>query len=881
MGTSMDEHAAKMHVKGKFLFCGEEKFYIKGVTYGTFAPDDNDCQFPDISTIEKDFTLMAMHGINCIRTYTVPPIHLLDIADSLNLKVMVGLPWEQHITFLDNQSTKTDIIRRVKEGVISCNKHAAILCYTIGNEIPPSIVRWYGKNKIERFLKTLYNEVKKIDPDSLVTYVNYPTTEFLDLSFLDFDCFNVYLETPEKLGSYIARLHNLCGDRPLVLAEIGLDSNRNGVEKQAEIITWQIETIFAKGAAGMFVFAWTDEWWRGGFEIEDWDFGLVDRERNPKPALFSVSSAMNHIPFAPSYQLPLISVIVCSYNGSATIRDTLEGVLKIDYPNYEVIVVNDGSNDHTAKVIQEYPVKLITSPNRGLSSARNTGMNNAKGEILAYIDDDAYPDPQWLRYLAYAYSVSDHGCIGGPNIAPAEDGFIATCVANSPGGPVHVLVSDEIAEHVPGCNMSFKRDALMKIGGFDPVYRNAGDDVDVCWRIQESGRTIGFHPSALVWHHRRNSLKAYWKQQKGYGKAEALLEAKWPEKYNGFGHLTWAGRIYGNGITLPIKVKKDRIFHGTWGTALFQSVYQPAEGFLNSIPLMPEWYLFVGSLAFLSALGFLWSPLLWAIPVLVAAIVVIFVQAIISAYKNTSLPRNKRRSAKYIALISALHIVQPMARLFGRVKHGLAPWRKRPLDNTWKFRLPLRFNDDKIWSEKWRAPEEWLMDIEETLIKFKTRVKRGGDFDKWDLQMRNGISSVCRAIFTIEEHGAGKQLLKMKTWTRPSKTFIIAFGFFSALAAFAALSGALIVSITLSLFSFLFFIEYLLDTSITMHHFKQSLLEVGNRWNELESEPVVDEEQVVIDDILSGNGKTIVLVRNDNLQVGENSNGFELAKANN
>ncbi|MEJ7678557.1 MAG: glycosyltransferase family 2 protein [Segetibacter sp.] len=83
----------------------------------------------------------------------------------------------------------------------------------------------------------------------------------------------------------------------------------------------------------------------------------------------------------------------------------------------------------------------------------------------------------------------------------------------------------------------------MEIGGFDPVYRAAGDDVDVCWRIQEAGYTIGFHPSALVWHHRRNSLEAYWKQQYGYGKAEALLESKWPEKYNGFGHLTWVAEF--------------------------------------------------------------------------------------------------------------------------------------------------------------------------------------------------------------------------------------------------------------------------------------------------------------------------------------------------
>ena len=73
------------------------------------------------------------------------------------------------------------------------------------------------------------------------------------------------------------------------MAEIGLDSMRNGVEKQAETLDWQLRTIFAKGCAGAFVFAWTDEWWRGGFDIEDWDFGLVDRQRKPKPALYAVS----------------------------------------------------------------------------------------------------------------------------------------------------------------------------------------------------------------------------------------------------------------------------------------------------------------------------------------------------------------------------------------------------------------------------------------------------------------------------------------------------------------------------------------------------------------------------------------------------------------
>ena len=129
------------------------------------------------------------------------------------------------------------------------------------------------------------------------------------------------------------------------------------------------------------------------------------------------------------------------------------------------------------------------------------------------------------------------------------------------------------------------RTALEAIGGFDPRFRTAGDDVDICWRLQERGGRIGFHAGAMVWHHRRNSVRTYWRQQRGYGKAEALLERKWPEKYNATGHLSWAGRLYGRGLTASVRRAAGRVYHGHAGTALFQSVYQPAPGLLASLPL--------------------------------------------------------------------------------------------------------------------------------------------------------------------------------------------------------------------------------------------------------------------------------------------------------
>jgi GT2 family glycosyltransferase len=215
-------------------------------------------------------------------------------------------------------------------------------------------------------------------------------------------------------------------------------------------------------------------------------------------------------------------------------------------------------------IAREYGLRIIETENRGLSSARNTGIEAATGEIVAFVDDDAYPDPHWLTYLAATFASGSYVGVGGPNLPVPADGPVAQCVANAPGGPTHVLVSDREAEHIPGCNMAFRKTALQSIGGFDAQCRAAGDDVDVCWRLQDAGGKLGFSAAAVVWHHRRDSVRGYWKQQVGYGKAEAILERKFPEKYNGTGHVSWSGRLYG-GALARLYARGGRIYHGVWG----------------------------------------------------------------------------------------------------------------------------------------------------------------------------------------------------------------------------------------------------------------------------------------------------------------------------
>jgi GT2 family glycosyltransferase len=770
-----------VRASGKWLYTGSERLLLRGVTYGTFDAS-HDGSVPLAGRVRSDFAHMALAGINCVRTYAVPPAWLLDIALEAGLRVMVGLAWEQHVAFLDAPGRPAAIETRLRADVRTCAGHPALLCYAVGNEIPTSIVRWHGAPAIERFLERLCAAVREEDPGALVTYVNYPSTEYLDVPFLDLVCFNVFLEEQEPFEAYLARLQNLAGNRPLVLTEIGLDSARHGEERQAHVLHRQLRGAYELGAAGAFVFAWTDEWHRGNHEIRDWDFGLVDRERRPKPALAAVSDVFAEPMPAPAAGWPRASVVVCSFNGARWIGECLAALGALEYPDYEVIVVDDGSTDATAAIAAGFEhVRVISTDNGGLSRARNVGLEAAGGEIVAYLDDDARPEPSWLTHLARPLVSGQHIAVGGPNVAPPGDGVIADCVAHAPGGPTHVLLSDREAEHVPGCNMAFVADALRAIGGFDETFRIAGDDVDVCWRLQEGGDVIGFAAAAVVWHHCRSSIGGYLRQQFHYGRAEGLLERTWPERYNRRGHATWEGRVYGNSLAAGMNRRRSQIQYGTWGQALFQTRQLAAPGLMGSLTRVPEWYLGLGGLAVVAALGALWAPLLLALVPLALAGALTAHEAWRTAglATFTHLPRSRRLHAAMRAITAGLHLLQPVVRFAGRRR--TAPSRRGAPTTPWP-------RTDTVWSERWSSPAQWLGELERTLA--PARPRRGGSYDRWDLEVRAGLLGVARLRAGLEEHGAGRQLARLRTWPVPSRAAIGSALALALLALLAADDGA-------------------------------------------------------------------------------------------
>jgi hypothetical protein len=240
-----------------------------------------------------------------------------------------------------------------------------------------------------------------------------------------------------------------------------------------------------------------------------------------------------------------------------------------------------------------------------------------------------------------------------------------------------------------------------------------------------------------------------------------MLERKWPEKYNAVGHLSWTGRIYASYLTQLIGVRGPRIYHGTWGSALFQSIYQPAPSVLQSLITMPEWYLVVIALTVIASLGTVWAPLLLALPLLVLAIIAPVVNALLGARSSQqpTAARSRGGRGRTYGLTAFLHLLQPLARFSGRMALGLTPWRRR----VQGIALP-RPRSASMWSTQWKSFDAWIRTIEAALQAQRARTRRGGDYDRWDLEVRGGMLGVVRTLATVEEHGQGRQFTRVRAW---------------------------------------------------------------------------------------------------------------------
>jgi O-antigen biosynthesis protein len=747
----------RLCVAGRSLSAQDGAVRINGVTYGPFIANVAGECFPSRQQIEADFASMRAIGVNAIRIYHKPSNAIFAAAAAAGLRILIDAPWSKHLCFLDSQQAQREARAAVRELASEGNQHGCVLAYSIGNEIPTDVVRWHGAKRVQRFLADLADTARQADPQGLVTYSNFPPTEYLELPFLDFLTFNVYLHDVEVFRRYLVRLLNLAGEKPLLLGELGLDTLRHGEIRQAEFLAGHLREAALLGLAGSFIFSWTDEWHTGGYAIDDWAFGITCRDRSPKASLWALQELFETAPAAMLAVSPRVSVIVCSYNGGRTLEQCLRSLEELEYPNYEVIVVNDGSTDDTRSILSRFPnVRVIHQENLGLSAARNAGLHAATGEILAYTDSDCFAEPDWLTHLVHHFQHTDAAAVGGPNLSP-DDGWMADCVAASPGQPMHVLEGDHVAEHIPGCNMAFRRESLLAIGGFDIQFHKAGDDVDLCWRLQQAGYWITFAPGACVWHHRRQTPRAYLRQQAGYGEAEALLRFKHPERFNARGESIWRGLLYGTSLR-GLYLKDAVINRGVFGSGLFQCLYQSQPAHWAMLPSSFEWFVLAACAV---AAGTRWpvfgvvAAVMWAVSLLVAAL-----QA-----RQAQL-RPSYDSLRSRLLVMALSYTQPLVRAWSRYQTRLFAYhhpRSEAAREPSVKRLPLSGRRTAAyWTEVGAERLELLTRVISFLNENRwTRTIDSGCRD-WDLEIHCSPWAVVQVCTVQEEHGNGKRLIQAR-----------------------------------------------------------------------------------------------------------------------
>ena len=241
---------------------------------------------------------------------------------------------------------------------------------------------------------------------------------------------------------------------------------------------------------------------------------------------------------------PRISVVVCTRNRPQLITSCLDGLRTLRYENFEVVVVDNAPTDDgtreafTAAVGTDDRFRYVVEPVPGLSSARNRGLAEASGEIIAYTDDDVRVDADWLLGIARGFARRDDvacvtGLVGSADLATdieqyfdAKVSWSTSCTprvydmdpANAPG-PLHPFTAGVFGT---GANLALRTETVRALGGFDTALgagtrTRGGEDLDIFVRILLDGHALAYEPAALVWHSHRSDLAELSRQMFGYG----------------------------------------------------------------------------------------------------------------------------------------------------------------------------------------------------------------------------------------------------------------------------------------------------------------------------------------------------------------------------
>lgn len=231
---------------------------------------------------------------------------------------------------------------------------------------------------------------------------------------------------------------------------------------------------------------------------------------------------------------PFVSIIIPAYNCEKTISKCLNSLLNLNYPKYEIIIVDDGSTDSTTEILKSYQDKIVVirTENKGPSHARNIAVNRAKGDYVAFTDSDCIVDKNWLDELLKGFLNEKVAGVGGDQLSPDDETEFGSDVNNfmKAIGFVsdYLKLHKQIIEtkHNPTCNVMYKKRILLEAGLFNEDLW-PGEDVEIDLKIRKLGSTLYYNPDAIVYHYRSSNIKSFSRMMKRYGWAQAYLMRKY------------------------------------------------------------------------------------------------------------------------------------------------------------------------------------------------------------------------------------------------------------------------------------------------------------------------------------------------------------------
>ncbi|MBF0476662.1 MAG: glycosyltransferase [Deltaproteobacteria bacterium] len=235
----------------------------------------------------------------------------------------------------------------------------------------------------------------------------------------------------------------------------------------------------------------------------------------------------------PDQDIP-VSVVIPAYNAAATIGRTIDACLaQTGLPEaLEVIVVDDGSQDHTAIVAQRYPVKVISQANSGPAAARNAGYRAARGRVICFTDADCIPAEDWVATLLRGFQSQEIGAVAGSYEPANPESWLATCIQAEI--VVRHLQMGQFIRAFGTYNVAIIRRALDEVDGFEPTFRRAsGEDNDLSYKLLKAGYKITFCRDARVAHFHPTRVIKYMKEQARHGFWRAKIYRRHPDMTRG------------------------------------------------------------------------------------------------------------------------------------------------------------------------------------------------------------------------------------------------------------------------------------------------------------------------------------------------------------